>query len=342
MIRMIGRILLYNFLKVGFLLFFVLFFSLYTSNIVAKVYPQLRIIGSTTMQPFIACVSEYFNIFSIFPTPIVDSIGTGGGINLFCKGIEKYTPSIVSTSRIMTKSEKKFCSLNQVTPIEIIVGHNGIVISGSQKSKPLRLESNDLFRALSAYVIISNKLVLNPYQYWNEINSDLPKRSIKVLGPSVTSGIYDVFINLAIRPFCENNLVFKKYCGLIRSDWVYKAVSDHGNVVVQKLLIDSDAVGLFGYSFLDINKDLLWAASISNILPTLKSIANANYPLSHSFYLYLKKEHLKYIPGILLFIDLFLDHNMSGPFSVLEGNGLISLDPKTRFLQKFCLRQELK
>ncbi|XP_022778541.1 uncharacterized protein LOC111320117, partial [Stylophora pistillata] len=218
-----------------------------------------------------------------------------------------------------------------------MIGYDGIVISGSKESKPLHLKANHLFQALSVYILKNGQLIQNPYQYWSDIDKTLPKKPIKVLGPPATSGTYDVFIELAIRPFCPKNSRFKKYCGHLRTDGAYKAASEHGNVIAQKLLIDPETIGVFGYTFLDANQERLWGAPINGIEPTTESIATDQYPLAHPFYLYLKKEHLTSVPSIAPFAKVFLDEEISGPYTALADKGLIPLNPKTRQRQKDIL-----
>ena len=294
---------------------------------------KLYIVGSTSLYPFSSIVAEYFNIFSFFPSPIIENIGTGAGVNLFCKSYLNNTPSVVNASRKMNFNEKLFCLSNNVTPIEFFVGYNSFVISGSKKKVSLDLKSFHIFQALSKYILFNGNLIKNPYNFWNEIDSSLPKRPIKFLGPPLTSGIYDIFLDLAIKPFC-NKKDFNNFCGLLRSDGLYRATSEDGNVVTQKLLTNTDLVGILNYSFFDANRKLLWAASVNGISPTMISISNGDYPFAHSLYLYLKKEHIGLIPGVVTFLSLFLDNCISGSVSLLNKKGFISIDLMLRNLQK--------
>ncbi|MCP4922971.1 MAG: phosphate ABC transporter substrate-binding protein [bacterium] len=319
---------------------FSVFVLVFSWDAFAQNPPRLRIVGSTTMYPFSSFVAEHFGVFSDFRTPIVEATGTGGGINLFCTGTTINTPSIANAARPMTLNEEAFCLKNQVTPIEIVIGYDGIVISGSKESKPLKLKKDHLFQALASHILKNGSPILNPHKYWSDIDKSLPRRPIKVLGPPATSGTYDVFIELAIQPFCSKEPALQKQCGSLRTDGAYKAASEHGNVIAQKLLIDPETVGIFGYTFLDANQDRLWGASIDGVGPTTKSIADSLYPLSHPFYLYLKKEHLILVASMTPFAELFLDEDMSGPYTALSDKGLIPLDPPTRQIQRDYLIQE--
>ncbi|MEM6943743.1 MAG: substrate-binding domain-containing protein, partial [Pseudomonadota bacterium] len=43
---------------------------------------QIRIVGSSTVFPFATAVAENFGKASGFPTPVVESTGSGGGLKL--------------------------------------------------------------------------------------------------------------------------------------------------------------------------------------------------------------------------------------------------------------------
>ena len=324
-----------------FLLIVTLEFILPLNN-VANNFIKLRIVGSNTLYPFSSLIAENFGVSSIFQTPIIESTGTGGGINLFCRNYNRNTPSIASATRKMTLNEKKFCKKNKITPIEILLGYNGIVISGSKNSKPLKLKSDHLFKALASHVLKEGKVIINPYTHWNDIDEKLPKSLIKILGPPSTSGIYDTIIKLVIQPFCSKKLNMKGNCGNLRNDGAYKAANDHGNIIAKKLNIDHKSIGIFGYNFLQSNKDLLWGASINNIKPTIKNIATDKYFLSHPFYLYIKKEHLNKVLSIIPFTEFFLNENISGEYTLIANKGLIPLDLYTRQIQNKYLKANKK
>lgn len=99
---------------------------------------QIKIVGSSTVYPFSSSVAEEFGATTSFPTPVVESTGTGGGIKLFCAGVDINTPDIANASRQMKASEFKMCQENGVTDItEALIGFDGIAIAQSSKYKVL-------------------------------------------------------------------------------------------------------------------------------------------------------------------------------------------------------------
>ncbi len=47
---------------------------------------QIKIVGSSTVYPFSSYVAEELGATTSFPTPVVESTGSGGGMKLFCAG----------------------------------------------------------------------------------------------------------------------------------------------------------------------------------------------------------------------------------------------------------------
>ena len=84
---------------------------------------QVKIVGSSTVYPFSSSVAEELGKGGKYPTPVVESTGTGGGMKLFCAGADINTPDIANASRKMKDKEFQTCQENGVTDItEAIIG----------------------------------------------------------------------------------------------------------------------------------------------------------------------------------------------------------------------------
>lgn len=83
----------------------------------AQARDQIRIVGSSTVYPFASYVTEEFGALTNYPTPVIESTGSGGGLRLFCNGIGEGTPDITNASRRMKISEFERCEKNGVTDI---------------------------------------------------------------------------------------------------------------------------------------------------------------------------------------------------------------------------------
>lgn len=162
---------------------------------------QLRIVGSSTVFPFATAVAEQFGKNPKFKTPVVEATGSGGGMKLFCAGVGLEHPDITNASRRIKKTEFEKCTKNGITPIEVKVGFDGIVLANSKKGAKIALTKKAIFLALAKHVPDpknEGKLIPNPYKKWSDIDPSLPNAKIEVLGPPPTSGTRDAFVELAM------------------------------------------------------------------------------------------------------------------------------------------------
>jgi phosphate transport system substrate-binding protein len=291
---------------------------------------QIRIVGSSTVYPFSSYVAEEFGATTNFKTPVVESTGSGGGHKLFGEGVGEKTPDITNSSRRIKVKELQNNIEKGIETIELKIGFDGIVLAENKDASDLKLSRKDILLAVAEEVPVGNKLVKNPYKYWNEINPDLPKRKILIYGPPTSSGTRDAFEELVMEKASKK---IKEYGGKyskIRTDGVYIPAGENDNLIVQRLVKDKDAVGIFGYSFLEENSDRIKGATVDGYEPTFENISSGKYPVSRSLYFYVKKNHLGKIPGIEEYVDLFLSEKMIGGRGVLKRIGLIPLPKADR------------
>jgi phosphate transport system substrate-binding protein len=304
---------------------------------------SISIVGSSTVYPFSATVAEQLGKKGDFKTPKVESTGTGGGIKLFCSGLGPNSPDIVNASRRIKKSEFEACQKAGVKDIaEIRFGYDGIVLAQSIKAKDrLALTRHEIFLALAKKVPdpknpTAQVLVENPYKTWHDINANLPAQKIQVLGPPPSSGTRDAFVELTLEAGCQqvpwikekkesDEAWFKSTCMTIREDGVYVEAGENDNLIVQKLETNPDAVGIFGFSFLDLNDDKLRGAMIDGQSPVYETIIDGKYPISRPLFFYVKKAHVGQIPGLVEYITEFLSDKASGSEGYLADKGLIAL-----------------
>jgi phosphate transport system substrate-binding protein len=241
---------------------------------------QIRVVGSSTVFPFSTAVAEAFGRSSGFKTPVVESTGTGGGIQLLCSGDGIDTPDIANASRRIKPAELATCEKNGVDGVvEVKIGYDGIVLANSKKSARLSLTKEQIFRALAKQVPIDGKLTANPYRLWSDIDPSLPKHRIEVLGPPPTSGTRDAFAELALEGGAEvfamlkelktkDDKAFKAIAQAIREDGAYVETGENDNLIVQKIDANPNALGVFGFSFLDQNGDKLQGSLVGGVEPT--------------------------------------------------------------------------
>ena len=302
---------------------------------VAQARDQIRIVGSSTVYPFTTVVAEKFGILTKFRTPVVESTGSGGGLKIFCQGIGPSHVDITNTSRRIKAKEIKKCAENGITEItEVKIGYDGIVIANSKSSPQMKLDRKHIWLALGKNVMVNGKIVTNPYKTWKNVDPSLPDQKIEVLGPPPTSGTRDAFAELALQGGCKefpkikamkkaDKKAFKNLCRTVREDGAYIEAGENDNLIIAKLEENPKAFGVFGYSFLDQNKDKLQGSIVEGNVPTFENISSGKYPVSRSLYFYIKNAHVGKIPGISEYVAEFTSEKAFGTGGYLQEKGLI-------------------
>jgi len=306
-------------------------FSLATTA-TAQQRDQIRIVGSSTVYPFSSYVAEEFGQTTRYPTPVVESTGSGGGHKLFGEGVGLNTPDITNSSRKMKASEFTRAQSNGVEKItEAVIGYDGIAIAQSNSNSPIDLTLEQITLAVAAEVPVRGRLRPNPYKKWSDIDSSLPNREIKIYGPPTTSGTRDAFEELVLEVATEDMEGYggKEYTK-IRQDGAWIDAGENDNLIVQRLTTDRDAFGVFGFSFLDENRDKIQGASINGVDPTPDTISSGDYPVSRSLFFYIKNAHVGTVPGLREYVELFMSERMIGPNGYLKDIGLVPLPERLR------------
>jgi len=302
----------------------------------AQAREEIRVVGSSTVFPFTTAVAERFGQNNKFPTPVVESTGTGGGMKLFCAGVGVEHPDFTNASRRIKTSELELCTKNGVTVNEIKVGFDGIVLGHAKGGITMDLTKGQIFLALAKQVPVDGKLVDNPYKTWSQVDPSLPNEPIVVLGPPPTSGTRDAFVELAMQKGCDevpgaNDLgLKKKACHAIREDGAFVEAGENDNLIVQKLEQAPNTLGIFGFSFLDQNSDKIEGSKVGGVEPTFDNIASGKYGVSRSLYVYAKREHVGVIPGMKEFIEEYVSEDAFGGEGYLADKGLIPLPAADR------------
>ncbi len=303
---------------------------------------QIQIVGSSTVFPFSTSVAEQFGQKTSFKTPVVESTGSGGGMKLFCAGVGEGTPDITNASRRIKEKEFNLCVSNGVTPVEVKIGFDGIVLANSKSGPDLAITREQIFLALAKEIPDANgNMIANPNKTWADVDPSLPNVKIEVLGPPPTSGTRDAFAEIALEGGAkkievlaalrkEDKKAFKKIAHAVREDGAYIEAGENDNLIIQKLEANSNAFGVFGFSFLDQNADKVKGATVNGIEPEFENIAAGDYKISRSLFFYVKKEHVGVIPGIEEFVSEFTSEDTWGEDGYLADKGLIPLPDSDR------------
>lgn len=268
---------------------------------------SVHAVGSSTVYPFAKLVAENFaRSYPDMRSPLIESTGTGNGIQLFCSGLGPNTPDMVNASRRMKPSEFDACTGNKVDEIiELQVGLDGIAFASVRGGIMLNLSPKAVYEALAA----------EPYgkpqaaKTWKDVDPALPAEPILVYGPPSTSGTRDALKELVMLVGCATNPEMKalkdsdsdrynQVCTEVRDDGAYVDQGEQDNLIVQKIVGNPKAIGIFGYSYMEENADRVQGLPMNGVDPTYDNIASFAYPGARPLYVYVKKVHMRAIPGL--------------------------------------------
>ncbi|HYD44536.1 MAG TPA: substrate-binding domain-containing protein [Phenylobacterium sp.] len=309
--------------------------------------PQVWAAGSSTVFPFATRVAENVARTTGQPAGKVEALGTGGGIKLFCGGQGNAFPDVATASRQMKKSEFEQCAANGVANIiELKIGYDGLVVAHDIADPTFDMKLEDLYRGLAAELPAEGgAFAKNTAVNWSDVRAGLPASRIVVYGPPPTSGTRDSFVELGMEGGASklpamkalkasNEDEFKAKAHALRTDGAWIDAGENDNAVVQTLTKTPGALGAFGYSFLDNNRDKVKAVKLDGVEPTLTTIADGSYPLARSLFIYVKKDRMAVVPGLKPYVDAFISDAAAGTGGYLQERGLVPLPKAEHDAQK--------
>jgi phosphate transport system substrate-binding protein len=300
---------------------------------------QVQIAGSSTVLPYASIVAEAFGENFEFPTPVVESGGSGAGRKKLCEGVGENTIDIANSSSRIKKSDIELCASNGVTEIqEVRIGYDGIVFASDINGPEYAFTPSDWHNALAAKVMKDGQLVDNPYKMWNEIRADLPAQEILAFVPGTKHGTREVFDEKVIIAGCEDNGTAAAHeaagaedveddCMALRTDGVSIDIDGDYTETLARVDANKNGIGVFGLSFYQNNTDKLQVGTMGGVVPSVESIASGEYPVSRPLYFYVKNAHLDVIPGLQEYVEFFVSDEIAGPDGPLAAYGLVS-DPE--------------
>jgi len=303
--------------------------AILATSTMAHAREQISIVGSSTVYPFATMVAERFGQGSGFKTPVIESTGTGGGMKMFCGGIGVEFADITNASRAIKSGEKELCAKNGVTPVEFVVGNDGLAFASSNAAKRMNLGIEHIAVALSSEFASEVKTWADVDTFvakkTNTATIGLPNRPISVMIPPPTSGTRDAMGELFMKNGYKKLGIKGNGYKKIREDGAAVEMGENDNLIVEKLVGDAEMFGVFGYSFFDTNRDKVQAADLNGVKLTFENIASYTYPGARPLFFYVKKEHVGVIPGIKEFINEFVSEKAMSLDGYLFPAGLVPL-----------------
>jgi phosphate transport system substrate-binding protein len=265
---------------------------------------NIKIEGSSTVQPITQAAAELFRQENPEARIEVGGAGTSDGFEAFCQG----DTQISDASRpIDVAEEVPVCEENGVEFIEIPVAYDGLsVVVNSQNDWASDITSEEL------------KMIWEPaaegqITQWNQVRSEWPDNPLNLYGPGTESGTYDYF----------NEAIVQNEEETTRQSDV--EMSEDDNVLVQGVAGDENALGYFGYSYYENNRDSLKALAVDGVEPTQDSIRSGEYVLSRPLFIYVNKQALENNKAVKPFVDFYLaEQNLD---RIVEAAKYVTLTP---------------
>ena len=339
-----------------------LVFALTTALLVsgaANARDQLSLAGSSTVLPFATIIAEEMGKNPNFKTPVVESGGSSVGKKGVCDGVGTEFIDIGNASSRMKPAELEYCDKNGVDLTEIKVGYDGIAVANSLEGQTLNISKADLGMALTAQVPACyegsgrnyncDDWIANPFKKWSDINTAYPDIEIRVYGPPTTSGTRASFAEMVNqKAYCGKDPIAKaasaargdkkgKKCRAMRTDGAYVEAGEQDNLIVQKLQEDKDAYGIFGFSYLDQNRDTLQSAVVDGTPADFELIASGDYAISRALWFYVKHQHVGVVPGIAEYMTEWTKH--WGDDGVLADAGMVPMPSDERAFYASAMKE---
>lgn len=302
---------------------------------------NLYFAGSSTVFPFITKTVEEYVQKHKGQSPVIESLGTGGGFKVFCAGMTQKFPDVAMASRPIKETERELCNKNNVSNIiELPFGFDGIVLVNNIKQPIMNISIDEFYRAIAATVPDANgEPIKNPNKNWSDINKKFPNNPIIIYGPPASSGTRDALVELVITHtaqgyFGKNPKVnadnLKLYTTIVREDGVYIDAGENDSLIVNKLDNQPLSFGILGYNHYYLNEKKVNAAVINNSAPSSDTIQSKKYPLARLLYLYAKADNLKTDKNLQGFLTEFFSEKNISSNGELADKGLVAMDKASR------------
>ena len=233
---------------------------------------NIRIDGSSTVQPFAEAAAELFNEENPDVRITVGGAGTGDGFEKFCRG----ETAISNASRAIEPDEEKLCKSGSVKPTEVQVANDGITVVSNKDLKVDCLTTEQLKQVFGKSATATNL---------KDVDPKLPDQELALYTPGTESGTFDFFTEQ-----------INGEEGVQRTEGIQTSADD--NVLVTGVSGEPGGLGYFGFSFYDQNADKLNAAKVDGgsgcVAPSVETIQSGEYkPLSRPLFMYPSAKSLK-------------------------------------------------
>lgn len=252
---------------------------------------SISIEGSSTVEPISNRAKEMFN--EKFPGVNISVSGQGTGNGFKALGAGECDLS--DASRPIKQKELDVCKSAGVNFFEVPVAYDGLTIVVNNE--------NDFVKELSVEQL--KKIFREDFaaKTWKEVDESWPDEKIGIFAPGIASGTHDYFVEV----------IGKKDKKGLRSD-EQTMLSEDDKALVTGVKGDKFAIGFFGFSYYEANKDELKAVPIVNpgnekaVTPSMATIESGEYaPFSRPLFIYVNTESYQKAE-VKEFVDFYLNN----------------------------------
>lgn len=248
---------------------------------------QIAVDGSSTVGPITQKVADSFQVEQPQVEIVVAISGTGGGFKKFCNG----ETDISDASRPIKASEAETCQTNNIQYVELPVAFDGLAVMVNP--------ANDFVSCLTTAELqqIWRPAAENTLTNWQQIRPTFPNRPLSLYGAGTDSGTYDYFTEAIVGTESESRMDF------------FGSEDDYE--LVDGIAQDENALGFFGLSYYDENRDKLKLVAIDNgqgcVEPNTETVAKGLYqPLSRPLFIYINQQRISTNPTLNAFVAFYL------------------------------------
>jgi phosphate transport system substrate-binding protein len=249
--------------------------------------------GSSTVFPLSERMAELFKQEGFAGDLTIDSIGTGGGFERFCKTGET---DIANASRKIKDTEAENCKALGRTPIAFRVGTDALSVVVSKENTFLK-----------DVTLEQLALIFSTAEKWSDVDPSWPAEPILRFTPGTDSGTFDYFVEKVMDPAYVKDATADKGKGeaaLLAAKNLQ--LSEDDNVLVQGVEGSPYAIGFFGFAYYQENKDKLNVLSVGGVTPDEKTAEDNTYPISRPLFIYSDARIMKDKPQVAAFIHFYL------------------------------------
>jgi phosphate transport system substrate-binding protein len=274
--------------------------------------------GSSTVGPYATAAAEGLQRKNPGARVTVGVSGTGGGFERFCRG----ETDLSNASRPMRNSEAIRCRDAGVKWVAFTVANDGLSVVVNKEAT-----------WVSCLTVAELKKVWEPgskVDNWSQVRDGFPNVALKLFGPGTDSGTFDYFTE-AINGRARAS----------RSDYL---ASENDNVLVRGVEGERGALGYFGFSYYEENRDKLKVLAIDQqkgqgcVTPSVATVqANRYRPLSRPLFIYAKRDSFRR-PVVAGFIGYVFNNEKA----IAKKSGFIALTERQLKKARYQYRQALK